>query len=114
MRTIAIVFALAVVGATAPAAPYGLGRLSLALLVFGAALIVLLAACLVTGWFLSELRTLMRMPSGGPAGGWPSPVVRSAFRLARTLSADGRRRVARVPQASVSRSRSPYPVRIEH
>ena len=106
MRTIAIVFALAVLGGTAPAAPYG--RLSSAVLVFAAALVVLLAACLVSGWLSSELRTLMRMAGSGPAA-VPAPVPASAFRPARV----GRpRRVASAPQASAPRSRPSYPVPI--
>jgi hypothetical protein len=107
MRTISIIFALAVVGGTAPAAPHGgLGHVSLALLVFTAALAVLLSTCLVRGWLLSELRTLMRQPSGHPAGRAPSP----AARLAHSSSADRRGRVSRAPQASASRPSYTVPI----
>ncbi len=113
MRTIAIVFALTVVGATAPTAWYGLGHLSTALLAFTAALVIFLAACLVSGWLLSELGTLMRTASGGPAGGAPTPVARSASRLARFSLVGHPRPVARAPHASASGSAPSYPVPIQ-
>jgi len=78
MRTIAIVFALAVVGAAAPAAPNDLGHLFIALLGFSVTLLAFLGACLVSGWLLAELRRLV--PRAGatrahgsrvPARAWP-------------------------------------------
>jgi len=111
MRTIAIVFALTVVGGAAPAAPYGRGYLSTALLVFAAALVVLLAACLVSGWLVWELRTLMRMARSrsGPAG-MPAPAAQPSLLPARSFAMGRPRRVAtRAPQASASRSRPAYP-----
>jgi hypothetical protein len=68
MRTIAIVFALAVIGAIAPAAPYGRGHLSTAVLLFAAALVALLGACLVSGWRSFESRALARIATVAPAG----------------------------------------------
>ena len=97
MRTIAIVFALTVVGGAAPAAPYDRGHLSTAVLVFAAALVVLLGACLVSGWLLWELRTLMRTARSrsAPAGMMmPAPVSQPALWPARSLPVDRPRRVA--------------------
>ena len=77
MRTIAIVFALAVVGGIAPAVPFGGGHAPAAVMLFAAALVMFVAGCVVTGWLLSERRTLVRMaasrrveapmPSAAPA-----------------------------------------------
>lgn len=84
MRTIAIVFALTVVGGAAPTAPYDRGYLSIAVLVLAAALVALLATCLVSGWLLWELRTFMRMARYGPAG-MPAPFLQPALWPARSL-----------------------------
>lgn len=109
MRTISIVFALAVVGGTAPAASYAPGHLSLALLVFAAALAVFLTTCLVSGWFLSELRTLMRQRSGDPVARAPL-----AAWLVYSSPVGRRRLAARAPEASASpRSRPSQPVPVE-
>ena len=96
MRTIAIVFALTVVGGAAPAGPYDRGHLSTAVLVFAAALVVLLAACLASGWLLWELRTLMRTARSrsAPAEMIPAPVAQPALWPARSLPAGRPRRVA--------------------
>src|SRR5262245_31071386 len=68
MRKIAIVFALAVVGGTAPAASFGAGYVSTAVLLFAAGLAVFLAACLVSGWLVFEHRVVRRMAGARPAG----------------------------------------------
>ena len=66
MRTIAILFVLAVIGAALPAASLGHGLLPTAVLLFACALAGLLAACLVSGWLLCERRTLGRMTGESP------------------------------------------------
>ena len=67
MRTIAILFVLAVIGAALPAASLGYGLLPTAILLFACALGGLLAACLVSGWLLCERRTLGRMTGESPS-----------------------------------------------
>src|SRR5262245_20779326 len=111
MRTIAIVFALAVVGGLAPAAQYGRGNLSPALLVFAAALVGLLAACLMSGWLLGEARTLTRMANGGPPGN-PTPMSRSAVPPALSALVGLPEVVAGGAEAGALQSRPPYSVAI--
>jgi hypothetical protein len=105
MRTIAIVFALALIAGTAPAAPYTRDHLSTAVLLFTAALAVLLAACLVSGWRLFDVRALTRVSKGTPASG-PTPVVPPVLWPVRSLSVDHLGVAAYSAQASFSRSRS--------
>lgn len=56
MRTWITLLALAVVGATAPAAPYGLQHMSGTLALFCAAAAGVLGTCVLTGWLISEGR----------------------------------------------------------
>jgi hypothetical protein len=67
MRTIGILFTLAVVGGAAPAASLAQGYLPTAVLILAAALVMLLAACIASGWLLFERRALARVASGGPS-----------------------------------------------
>jgi hypothetical protein len=109
MRTIAILFTLAVVGGAAPAASFGLGHLPVAVLLFAAALVVFLAACLASGWLLFEHRTLVRA-AGGRVVGMPGAVARSAFGRTSPVPLGRPRWVGRAPQALGSRAMPSYPV----
>ena len=84
MITIAILFALAVIGAAAPAASVGPDLLLTAVLLFVCALAGLLAACLASGWLRSERRTLSHMAGKSPVRGSASAVQTTP---ARTWSA---------------------------
>jgi len=99
MRTLAIVFGLAVVGGIAPAAPVSRGYLSTAVLLFAASLLVFLAGCVMAGWLVSERRTIARMASAGRAA-MPTP---TAEPLPRVLSVNAIRWVPRPVPAERSR-----------
>jgi hypothetical protein len=105
MRTIAIVFALALIAGTAPAAPYTRDHLSTAVLLFTAALAVLLAASLVSGWRLFDMRALTRVSKGTPASG-PTPVMPPVLWPVSSLSVDHPRIAAYSAQQVFSRSPS--------
>src|SRR5262245_2960668 len=66
MRTIAILFALVVIGAAAPLASMHHGTLPTAILLFTGAVVTLQSACLTAGWLLYERRISSRTASRGP------------------------------------------------
>src|SRR5262245_55969298 len=55
MRTLMTLLALAVLGATAPAAPYTLRHVPGTLGLFLAAVIAVLGTCILSGWLISEV-----------------------------------------------------------
>jgi hypothetical protein len=69
MRTIAIVFALALVAAIAPAAPYVPDHISRVVVLFASAWIVLLMGCVAIGSRVFVRRSLTRVAERAPAAG---------------------------------------------
>jgi hypothetical protein len=113
VRTISILFALAVIGAAAPAASLGHGLLPTAVLLFACALAGLLAACLVTGWLLCERRTLGRMTGESPIP-VPSPAAQSTPAPTWSVSAPHEQWTTRPLRANGSRATALYAPAASH